>query len=214
MVRWILLSLVLALPASADVVLGRARVVDGDTLAIAGAKIRLSGIDAPEAKQICDDPAGRGWACGARATAELKALIGRAEVRCEGDERDRYGRLVATCRVGGTDLGAEMVARGMAFAYRKYSRTYVGPEAAAQAARRGIWAGRAEAPEKVRAAEHADMPAPGNCTIKGNISARGRLYHLPSGRGYAATRINEAKGERWFCTEEEARAAGWRKAGG
>ena len=50
----------------------------------------------------------------------------------------------------------------------------------------------------------------GRCTIKGNISDNGRIYHVPGSRSYEATRIDEAKGERWFCTEQEARAAGWR----
>lgn len=50
----------------------------------------------------------------------------------------------------------------------------------------------------------------GNCLIKGNISENGRIYHVPGSRWYDATRIDESKGERWLCTEEEARAAGWR----
>ncbi len=51
------------------------------------------------------------------------------------------------------------------------------------------------------------------CAIKGNINAKGkRIYHLPGGKWYDRTRIDPAKGERWFCSEAEARAAGWRKA--
>jgi endonuclease YncB( thermonuclease family) len=50
----------------------------------------------------------------------------------------------------------------------------------------------------------------GKCLIKGNISENGRIYHVPGGRYYQRTQIDETKGERWFCTEEEARAAGWR----
>jgi endonuclease YncB( thermonuclease family) len=57
------------------------------------------------------------------------------------------------------------------------------------------------------------LPQPGNCLIKGNISENGRIYHLPGGRYYERTKIDEAKGERWFCTEDEARAAGWRPPG-
>jgi hypothetical protein len=53
----------------------------------------------------------------------------------------------------------------------------------------------------------------GACDIKGNINARGeRIYHVPGGRWYAATRIDRLRGERWFCSEEEARAAGWRRS--
>lgn len=51
------------------------------------------------------------------------------------------------------------------------------------------------------------------CNIKGNISATGeRIYHMPGQKYYAATRINLVWGERWFCSESEARGAGWRKA--
>lgn len=53
-----------------------------------------------------------------------------------------------------------------------------------------------------------------SCNIKGNISYYGgeRIYHVPGQEYYSATRINLLKGERWFCSEAEARAAGWRKA--
>lgn len=53
---------------------------------------------------------------------------------------------------------------------------------------------------------------PGECRIKGNIGAGGRrIYHVPGSASYDATRIDPAKGERWFCTVEEAELAGWRK---
>lgn len=207
------MGLMLALPASAEVVAGRVRVVDGDTLALGATHVRLSGVDAPEAKQICHDAAGRGWPCGAHATRALEALTRGAEVRCEGGEHDRYGRLVATCTARGRDLGGALVDEGLAFAYRKYSLVYVSAEERARAARRGIWAGQVEAPERVRAAKVAQQ-APGACQIKGNISDKGRVYHLPGTRSYAATRINPARGEKWFCTEAEAVAAGWRRAKG
>ena len=56
----------------------------------------------------------------------------------------------------------------------------------------------------------ASLP-PGECAIKGNINRDGeRIYHVPGGRGYEATRINPKRGERWFCTADDAREAGWR----
>lgn len=49
------------------------------------------------------------------------------------------------------------------------------------------------------------------CNIKGNINEGGeRIYHVPNGKWYEKTNINESKGERWFCSEDEARGAGWR----
>lgn len=53
----------------------------------------------------------------------------------------------------------------------------------------------------------------GDCRIKGNIGSKGeRVYHVPGGRFYERTRIDSSKGERWFCSEAEAHAAGWRKS--
>ncbi|MGN6917326.1 sunset domain-containing protein [Neisseria sp. P0017.S004] len=46
--------------------------------------------------------------------------------------------------------------------------------------------------------------------MKGNIGNSGRIYHVPGTAAYEKTKIDEAKGERWFCSEDEARAAGWR----
>ncbi|MDR6758665.1 hypothetical protein J2Y48_003973 [Mycoplana sp. BE70] len=53
------------------------------------------------------------------------------------------------------------------------------------------------------------------CRIKGNISigTGARIYHVPGQEYYSATKISLQHGERWFCTEAEARAAGWRTAG-
>jgi len=49
--------------------------------------------------------------------------------------------------------------------------------------------------------------------LKGNINRKGEhTYHAPGGQWYDQTKIDPAKGEPWFCTEEEARAAGWRPA--
>lgn len=216
MLRICSLLVLLAGPVAAQSLSGPARVIDGDTLDIAGERIRLFGIDAPEAGQVCQDGAGRAWDCGGHATARLQALA-LGQVRCELRDQDRYGRLVARCTAGGTDLAGALVAEGAAFAYERYSRDYLGAEARARAAGRGIWSGIAERPHLARARAGGDpgaAAAAGGCAIKGNISERGRIYHLPGTRAYAATRINEARGERWFCSQAEARAAGWRPAGG
>lgn len=199
------LVVALACPAAAQTLAGRARVIDGDTLELAGERVRLFGIDAPEAGQRCTGADGRPWDCGAFATTRLRALAAN-DLHCVGAGRDRYRRLVATCHAGGRDIAAVLVAEGAAFAYRRYSQSYVAAETRAESARRGLWAGRATRPDAVRAYANA---APGACAIKGNISDRGRLYHLPGSRVYGATKINPKRGERWFCTETEARAAGW-----
>ena len=181
--------------ASAQIA-GQATVTDGDSLQVSGHRIRLFGIDAPESRQTC--VAGRPVACAER-------------------DRDRSGRIVAVCRVDGHDINAWMVSRGMAVAYRKDSRAYVAQERSAKAARRGLWRGDFIAPwdwrRGKRLAAAASSTRSGDCGIKGNISRKGtRIYHVPGGQFHARTRIDTSRGERWFCSQAESRAAGWRRA--
>ncbi|AMY70050.1 thermonuclease family protein [Frigidibacter mobilis] len=203
----------LAGPVTAQTVSGKARIIDGDTVEVAGVKVRLYGIDAPEMSQSCTRN-GRAWACGVW-SRDVLAGLARGGLSCEGREQDRYGRLVATCTGAGGDVAAQMVAQGAAFAYRQYSLNYVDAEKRAAIAGIGLWDGEAERPDQVRAAGRAPaQAAPGACQIKGNISSGGRIYHMPGSRSWAETRIDTGAGERWFCSESEARAAGWRRAGG
>ncbi len=206
-------------PAMALELSGRVVVVDGDTLALGTEILRLFGIDAPEAGQTCTDAAGRDYDCGAAATRALEAMVAGGRIDCTGDERDRYGRLIAVCRRDGRDLNRAMVDAGWARASVRYSGAYAAQESAAASARRGLWAGGFEAPWDFRQAARQRVStmneagaASGQCAIKGNISQNGRIYHLPGSPAYAATRINPSRGERWFCSEAEARAAGWRPA--
>lgn len=208
-----LLAALIAGPAAAQTVSGPARVIDGDTVEVAGVTIRLHGIDAPEMSQTCRRD-GRNWACGVW-SRDVLAGLARGGLRCKGREQDRYGRLVASCTALGGDVAAAMVAQGAAFAYREYSLDHVDAEKRAAVAGIGLWDGEAERPDAVRAAGRTEpQAAPGDCAIKGNISSRGRIYHLPGSRSWAETRIDPGAGERWFCSESEARAAGWRRAGG
>ncbi|MBT5083256.1 MAG: thermonuclease family protein [Rhodospirillaceae bacterium] len=196
----------------------RVRVIDGDTIDISGQRIRLHGIDTPEAKQTCQRE-GFIWLCGAVATKVLRKLIGDTQVTCTQRDMDRYGRIVAVCYVNGLNLNAAMVQSGMALAYRKYSNDYIGQEASAKAAQRGLWAGKFVAPWEWRrgkrlASETALNDNPTGCRIKGNVGSKGdRIYHMPGGRWYDRTVITASKGERWFCSEGEAKAAGWQRAG-
>ncbi len=108
-----------------------------------------------------------------------------------------------------------MVANGLALAYLRYSLDYVEEEADAREAQRGIWASEFVKPWEWRRGKRiaANDNAPDQCHIKGNINRKGeRIFHMPGQHAYAVTRINPATGERWFCSEAEALAAGWRKA--
>ncbi len=124
----------------ADQLSGRATVTDGDTIRIGRTRIRLHGIDAPERRQTCTSD-GQSWRCGEASTEALKGVIGDNPVQCSRRDKDHYGRIVAVCRVGSTDLNAWMVQQGWAVAYRRYSKDYVSDEAAARAAGRGMWRG-------------------------------------------------------------------------
>ena len=121
---------------------GLAKIVDGDTLDVAGQRIRLYGIDAPESQQICIRD-GEEYPCGQEATAYLRHLIGQQVVRCNPRNMDNYGRIIAVCFTpSGTDLGEAMVRGGQAIAYRRYSHAYVFEEAAARDERIGLWSGK------------------------------------------------------------------------
>lgn len=119
-------------------------VVDGDTLRVSGVKVRIHGIDAPETRQGCVR-AGLFWSCGAEATRVMEQLAA-GPIRCVGIEQDRYGRTVAKCFAGALDVGRELVRRGLALAYRRYSLDYVEDEDHARLNRLGMWAGEFEAP--------------------------------------------------------------------
>jgi Staphylococcal nuclease homologue len=126
------------------------------------------------------------------------------------------------CHRGEIDLNAAMVREGWAVAFIEYATDYLAEEARAKRDRRGIWAGRFVVPAAYRRGEPSqseqDSSSPRvaqaqDCSIKGNISRSGeRIYHVPGGTFYDRTKIDEGAGERWFCSEEEAVAAGWRRS--
>ena len=134
---------------------GIARIVDGDTLEVAGTKIRLFGIDAPEHGQICRLGSNNDYDCGARASTQMESLISGREVSCLPRTTDRYGRTVAVCSVGGHDLGREIVSSGWAVAFERYSREYVADEAQAHKHQLGLWQGHFERPSDYRSDQRA-----------------------------------------------------------
>jgi endonuclease YncB( thermonuclease family) len=120
---------------------GVPRIIDGDTIRIGNTRIRLHGIDAPEAKQTCT-VGGKEWRCGREATDALVRIVGEHQVSCSQRDVGRYGRVVAVCWAGPVDLNAWMVRQGWAVAYRRYSKDYAPDEKTAGREKRGIWRGR------------------------------------------------------------------------
>ena len=222
--------LLVSAPAIAAPISGVGNSIDGDSLKVGETEVRLYGIDAPEFTQTCQRD-GRAWECGSESAYQLSKLVNGKQVNCSSMGADTFGRTLARCRVGEIDLNRTMVATGYALAYRRYSTDYVSAEESARLARRGIWVGTFELPSQVRHADDeyvldrptergAGGPLPvvssvrsrsqpsGSCRIKGNHSRKGELiYHLPGMPYYA-----ETKAEAMFCTEAEARAAGYRRS--
>jgi endonuclease YncB( thermonuclease family) len=201
----------LPLPLLATDITGRVvGVSDGDTFTLLTAertevKIRLAEIDAPE----------RGQPYGNRSREALSELVFDKTVRVDVQTTDRYGRTVGRPYVGEVDVCAKMLRAGAAWVYREYLRdpSLLDEEQAAREADRGIW-GLSESqrtpPWEWRRSGN-QQGAKDGCNIKGNIGKDGdRIYHVPGAPSYGPTRIDESRGERWFCSEADARAAGWR----
>jgi endonuclease YncB( thermonuclease family) len=218
-----LLELSLALQAatqSAQPIYGVAVAGDGDSITIAGQRIRLFGIDAPEFDQTCSRGASK-WACGQESANQLSKLVTGREVRCVPTGTDAFDRVVARCSAAGVDINRTMVSLGYAVAFRKYSSEYVTAEQTARNYKRGLWSGTFQMPSEVRAGatgtvKRASRASPrarpqvavSVCNIKGNRSRRGEwIYHVPGMPYYEQTRAEEV-----FCSEAEARAAGYRRA--
>lgn len=115
---------------------GTAYVIDGDTVVIGRRHIRLFGIDAFERDQTC----GR-FQCGAEAAKGLRDLTHGQRLTCTQKDIDSYGRMVAICKLSsGLDIGGELVRRGLAVDYRRFTSDYLDEEADAEAHKRGAWA--------------------------------------------------------------------------
>ena len=124
----------------AKTIIGKSRVIDGDTIYIKNNKIRLHGIDTPESKQTCTINF-QDWYCGKQSSKELKKLINNQDVQCLINDIDIYNRYVAICSVNKININQWMVKNGWSIAYRYYSMDYINEEKFARENKLGIWKG-------------------------------------------------------------------------
>lgn len=202
---------------------GTAAAADGDSLVVGSQRVRLFGIDAPELEQTCQTN-GIVWKCGEDAKLRLNELVLGQRVDCQITGMDQYGRSVGKCRTEFLELNEAMVELGWAVAYREFSVDYVEAEERAKLGKAGIWNSTFTMPSEHRMANapkdstpvpkvSASTPRLSNqsfasCTIKGNRNRKGQwIYHLPGMPYYDKTRAEE-----FFCSEAQARAAGYRRA--
>jgi endonuclease YncB( thermonuclease family) len=235
--RFLLAVLLAGVPVLAEAAdfSGLAKIHDADQILIGHSKIRLAGIDAPSVDQLCLSKTGERWTCGVAARDELMHHTDGKSWTCRLLRMDRRGRAVAKCEVGGEDIQKWLVASGWALSYVRFSHDYDADEKAAREAKAGMWQGAFIAPwdwrvrNKKTAILGATKPPPNShaillasasgpvapspdCTIKGNVNSAGEcIYHTRASRWYAQIKMKISKGTRWFCSVEEAEAAGCRE---
>jgi endonuclease YncB( thermonuclease family) len=193
-------------------VVGRAAVVAGDVLKVAGTTVRLSGIEAPERTQLCGG-VGK-WRCAEAAQAALAKVIGGRPVRCRLSGTDSAGRPIGHCSIDSVDINADLVRQGYAFAEGGASSRYGALEKDARNARVGMWVADTQRPAEHRAKawEEAKRRAPDGCPIKGQVTGTERVYVMPGKPAYERLRMQASRGDRWFCSEQEAASAGFKAA--
>lgn len=130
-------------------------VVDGDSLEMDGARIRLEGIDAPEYYQDCYQANRKKYACGIEARQYLQKLVDGGKVRCVEHDLDRYKRSLCSCEVINKigekkNINEEMVRAGWAVVYKSKYSDYTAAEQNAEKNKLGIWQGKFMKPQLYR----------------------------------------------------------------
>jgi endonuclease YncB( thermonuclease family) len=234
--------LILAILSASQSWAAGAVVKDGGTLHLAGVTYRLDGIDTPAFDQMCIDEHADTWACGVEARDQLARLIGSRQVRCGdlGADPAYKKRRIGICTVEGetASLSQFLVRQGFALNFDPAATgRFKDDEAGARDNRRGLWKGcfvaphdfrrgrkdgallgdscRTDKEREIRTVLFPEQPVmPSGCSIKGKLAVRARVtgnlgvYHLQGCRSYPAL----TEPDRWFCSEEDAQAAGFRRA--
>jgi endonuclease YncB( thermonuclease family) len=232
------LAIFLVTPALA----ANAVVRDGDTIQLGDVTYRLDGIDAPELDQICIDDHADPWSCGIDARDQLTRLINGRNVHCDdlGPDKLFKKRRIGVCTIEGesTNLNQQLARMGLAVSLEPALKLHARDDAAAaQAGKSGLWKGcfiapldfrlgkkdsvliggscRADRDKEIRSVLFPeDVAMPPACAIKGKLAVRARvtgnvgIYQLQGCRSYAGL----TRPDRWFCSEDDAQAAGFRRA--
>jgi endonuclease YncB( thermonuclease family) len=219
-----------------------ATVRDAATLQLGNVTFRLDGIDAPAVDQLCIDEHADSWTCGIEARDQLTKLINGKQVRCDdlGADPTYKKRRIGVCKIEGdtTSLSQLLVRNGFALNVEASASGRFQPdEARAKDDRQGLWKGcfiaprefrsgkkdgallggscRADRDREIREALYPDdLVMPAGCNIKGKYAVRARvtgnlgIYHLQACRSYPGL----TEPDRWFCSEEDAQGAGFRRA--
>ena len=196
------------------------RVIDGDTIKVfiddKSETVRLIGINTPETVH----PEKAVECFGAEASFKLKELLEGRNVYLKEDKtqnnKDKYNRLLRyVYRGDNLFINQWLIENGYAFEFTYevpyiYQNEFIQAQNKAKIAKLGLWEdGVCDDFNSSIVQENKK-----NCLIKGNISynTEEKIYHLLGCDNYEKTVINEAKGEKWFCSEEKAIEAGWRIA--
>ena len=227
----------LSLPAMAQAadITGVPKIREGDQLQIGNHRIRLGGIDAPAADQLCLNTKGERWTCGVAARDELIKRFGNKSWTCRtrayrsprphrgplrgrrpghpemaGDERLGAGLVRVSRRLRGRREGRTRGQGGDVAGRVHRAVGLARPQQEDRHSRRDQAAGKRQGdPAGVGFGPVAPSP---DCTIKGNVNRSGEcIYHQPTSRWYAKIQMKISKGTRWFCSVEEAEAAGCRE---
>jgi endonuclease YncB( thermonuclease family) len=203
----------------------RSKVIDGDTLQIAGDVVQLYGIDAPELGQLCESD-GRVWHCGLQAALALAKLVSlnRSLLHCSPWSKAGGGvadpapaNTPRVCEVGNEDVALLMLHSGNSLALPEAFPDYLDAEREARDAGLGVWHSDFVPPWQWRAGVTSpDRPSDSarECNVKGVLGPDGqRIYYVPTDAEYQAITIDSAQGDTVFCSDDEARSAGWRRMG-
>ncbi len=193
---------------------GRAYAIGADTLRVGGTTVKLTGIDAPESEQRCGKAA-RAWRCGAAAEAALSRLVNGRNVSCTLSGSDDAGRGPGQCAVGDKDVGAELVRQGHVFADGSIPRRATPARSARRAPPRRACGAAMSSVRPPTAPSYGRRPSGARrraVPSRGRSPGASRTYVLPWSPDYERARVQKARGERWFCSEQEAVSAGFKAA--